>query len=364
MKTNIVININRNDSVYPIRIGAGVIKDVAKDKTVKRASKVCVITDTVVASLWLPRLMKILGKKEVCVVVIPTGEKNKTLTTLEYILDRMIVHELNRSSVVVTLGGGVVCDIGGLAAGLFMRGIPVVHIPTTLLAQVDASMGGKTAVDMNGLKNMVGMFHQPEAVYVDIETLSTLPPREHRAGCAEIIKHGVIGDRKLMKILETSSTKMTEKNLTQMILMSCQVKKMIIQQDELEKKGERKKLNFGHTVGHAVETASLRNDAPLLHGEAVALGMIAEARMSVLMGKLSIDDEKTIRNCIRKIGLTPTIPRGSVAEIIKLMEHDKKNSADSILFSLPTKIGHVGVDCIVPPSIMRQGVNHIIKKII
>ncbi|MFZ2025978.1 MAG: 3-dehydroquinate synthase [Microgenomates group bacterium] len=364
MKTNIVVNITRSNSVYPIQIGTGVINDVVKDKAMKRASKVCVITDTVLAALWLPHLMEVLGKKEVCVVTIPTGEKNKTLATLEDILNRMIAHGLNRNSVVVTLGGGVVCDIGGLAAGLFMRGIPVIHIPTTLLAQVDASMGGKTAVDMNGLKNMIGIFHQPEAVYVDIETLSTLPLREHHAGCAEIIKHGVIGDIKLLKMFKTSSIKMTKKNLIQMILMSCQVKKTIIQQDELEKKGERKKLNFGHTVGHAVEAMSLKGTTPLLHGEAVALGMVAEARMSVIMGHLSIDEEKTIHDCIRNVGLPTTIPGGSIEEIVKLMEHDKKNSADSILFSLPMKIGHVAVDCVVPHIIMREAVNHIIKKII
>lgn len=364
MKTNVAVKITRKDSTYPIRIGRGIIKEVVKDNAVKRAGKVCIITDTVVEALWLPFLMEALGEKEVCIIVIPTGEKNKTFKTLEDILKRMIINNLDRSSVVVTLGGGVVCDIGGLAAGLFMRGIPVIHIPTTLLAQVDASIGGKTAVDMDGLKNMVGMFHQPEAVYIDIGTLKTLPLREYRAGCAEIIKHGIIADKRLLEMVSVDQSEMTSDTLEDLIRLSCDVKREIVQKDELEKKGERKKLNFGHTVGHAIETLSQRSDAPLLHGEVVALGMIAETRMAVLMGKLSGDDEKTIHDCIRNVGLPTTIPSGSIEEIVKLMEHDKKNNADSILFSFPMKIGHVAVDCVVPHNIMREAVNHIIKKII
>lgn len=362
METNIAVKITRKDSAYPIRIGRDIIKEVVKDNAVKRAGKVCVITDTVVEALWLPFFMEALGEKEVCVVTIPTGEKNKSFKTLEDILKKMIADKLDRSSVVITLGGGVVCDIGGLAAGLFMRGIPAIHIPTTLLAQVDASVGGKTAVDMDGLKNMVGMFHQPEAVYIDIGTLKTLPLREYRAGCAEIIKHGVIADKRLLEMVSVDQSEMTNGTLADVIRLSCDVKREIVQKDELEQKGERKKLNFGHTVGHAIETLSQRSDDPLLHGEAVALGMIAETRMAVLMGKLSVDDEKTINDCIKKVGLPTTCRIGTVEEIIHLMKHDKKNNADSILFSLPTKIGHVGVDCIVPPAIMRQGVNHIIKK--
>lgn len=359
MKQILKVQIKGNGSVCPIHIGAGIMEGIKKNETVKRAGKVCIITDTVVSSLWLPHLTGLLGEKKACAIIIPTGEKNKTMSTLENILNQMIAKGLDRSSVVVTLGGGVVCDIGGLAAGLFMRGIPVIHIPTTLLAQVDASIGGKTAVDMNGLKNMVGMFHQPEAVYIDTQTLSTLPLREHRAGCAEIIKHAVIADKSIIALMNEGSN---EKDIIRIIGRSCRVKQQIIQKDEQEKKGERKKLNFGHTVGHAIESLSHTKGIPLLHGEAVALGMVAEARMSVLMGKLSLDDETTITECIRKTGLQMSTSVGTVEEIIKLMKHDKKNKGATILFSLPTQVGGVVSDCVVPPNIMRRAINHILKK--
>jgi len=357
------IHISRRKTVCPLIIGNGVIKQLSENHAIKHAQNICIITDTCVAPLWLEQVKKHIENKSVCVIIIETGEKNKTMRTLRKILKEMVELGVDRSSVVITLGGGVVCDIGGLAAGLLMRGVPVIHVPTTLLAQVDASIGGKTAIDFQGLKNMVGMFYQPTAVFIDVQMLKTLPERELISGCGEIIKHAIIADNILLKIFNKKSVDISDVEWIAIIKRSCRIKKTIVQKDEEEKNGERKKLNFGHTVGHAIESISLKSDHPLLHGEAIAIGMISETRMSVLMGILSKQEEEVIRLAISQCGLPTSIANVDIEDIEKAMLHDKKNSQGKVLFSLPTKIGAVKSNCVVSQHIVHQGLKSIITNL-
>ena len=344
-------------------IGRGNILEVAKVPAIMSARKLCIITDKCVAPLWLEKVTGQLKDKKVCVIIIPTGEHNKTLDTLQNIWKQMIEGDVDRSTVAIALGGGVVCDIGGFAAGTFMRGIPVVHIPTTLLAQVDASIGGKTAIDFCDLKNCIGIFHPPSAVLINVRTLSTLPEKQVLSGMAEIIKHAIIADRMLLKELKNKNVRsISDKEWVRIVSRSVEIKKAIVKQDEQERNGIRKQLNFGHTVGHAIESLRLNTEHPLLHGEAVALGMISEAHMSVLMGILSQQEEDEIIKTIQGIGLPTKCTHFSTVDIKRIMKNDKKNTNGQMLFSLPLKIGKVNSDCIVPDQIIEESLQIIMDK--
>jgi len=340
-----------------IHVGNKILSILKKNEMLQSASTVVVITDKNVARHWQVPL-----KKTITIIIEP-GEKHKTIQTLQFIWERMLREGADRSSVVVTLGGGVVCDIGGFAAGTFMRGIPVIHVPTTLLAQVDASVGGKTAIDFCGIKNSIGVFHQPSEVIIDIQTLKTLPSRQIVSGLAEIIKHAVIADKRQFDVLSKRNlNKMKDEEWVEIITKSIDIKKRIVMRDETEKNGVRKKLNFGHTVGHTVEALSLKTNNSLLHGEAVALGMIAETRMSRLAGNISEEEETEISSLIRKSGLPTSIVNMSPRRISELIHADKKNRGGKILWSLPFRIGNVKSDCILSPEIIKAGILSIIKK--
>ncbi|MFH0772976.1 MAG: 3-dehydroquinate synthase [bacterium] len=345
------------NTTHSFHIGKGIMSILKSNKTVQSASSIVVITDKNVAMHWQVPL-----KKTITIIIEP-GEENKTIQTLEHIWKRMLEAGVDRSSVVVTLGGGVVCDIGGLAAGTFMRGIPVIHIPTTLLAQVDASVGGKTAIDFCGIKNSIGIFHPSATTIIDVLTLKTLPHKQIVSGFAEIIKHAVIADRALFDVLlKIKIGGISDKEWIGIITQSIHIKKKIVEQDETEKNGIRKRLNFGHTVGHAIEALSIEAKNPLLHGEAIALGMVAETRMSRLAGHISEEDEKMINSLLLKSGLPVSIANISNEKIIKLMRSDKKNRGGKILWSLPFRIGNVKSDCILNPDIINKGILSIIKK--
>ena len=345
-----------------IIIGRGILHLINNNETIRIASSVVIITDDTVAKHWLKPICKIVTNKKIIVIIIKSGEKNKTIKTLEMIWKRMLEEGADRSSVLLALGGGVVCDMGGFAAATFMRGIPIIHIPTTLLAQVDASVGGKTAIDFCGIKNSIGAFHMPSAVFIDVKTLSTLPKRQIIAGFAEVIKHAIIADRALFDLLSKSKfSEIDDNKWIHIITQSVQIKNKFVKQDTKEESGIRKQLNFGHTVGHAIEALSLKTKNSLLHGEAIAIGMAAETKMSVLAGFISQSDENKILSFLHQFELPTTVLGLSVTKIRKLIMVDKKNLNGKILLSLPLQIGEVKSDIQLNPEIINDGILSIIK---
>ncbi len=271
-------------------------------------------------------------------IIIPSGEANKNLKTVEQIWKVMIEEKASRRSLIINLGGGVVTDIGGFAAATFMRGISFINVPTTLLAMVDASIGGKTGIDFDGYKNYIGAFRKPEAVYIFPSLLESLDLRQIRAGFAEMIKHALIADTDLWDSIRKTEHISCEE-ITPLLPAAIDVKTEIIQRDFREQ-GERKKLNFGHTVGHAIESYFLNKGKGILHGEAVAAGMLAESFLAKEAQILAEKDYSAIRDLIEKHYTLPSFEVNELQEIFHWMRYDKKNEGDMIYFSLPDRIGH------------------------
>jgi 3-dehydroquinate synthase len=276
------------------------------------------------------------------VLTTPFGESNKTRETWARLTDQMLANGYGRDCVVIALGGGVVGDLAGFVAATFMRGIPVVQIPTTLLAMVDASIGGKTAVDTPAGKNLVGVFHPPAVVLVDPQALATLPLREMRAGIAEIVKHGVIADEAYLREVASraaevlSASGSTSDTMLSLIVRSVEIKADIVSRDERED-GLRKTLNFGHTIGHAVELVS---GYSLLHGEAVAIGMALEGRLAEIIGVAQTGTAADISKALQSAGLPTDLPKGFEGDaVIEAMRADKKGRLGKTRFALPARIG-------------------------
>jgi 3-dehydroquinate synthase len=273
---------------------------------------------------------------------MPAGESNKTRETWARLTDQMLAKRYGRDSAVIALGGGVVGDVAGFVAATFMRGIPVVQIPTTLVAMVDASIGGKTGVDTSAGKNLVGSFHPPAAVLVDPQLLATLPLRELRAGIAEVVKHGVIADEVYLRGVASSASEMlstggsVSDRMLALIVRSVEIKADIVSRDEREE-GLRKTLNFGHTIGHAVELVS---GYSLLHGEAVAIGMALEGRLAERIGVARTGTAATITKALQSAGLpTDLLPGLKPDAVIDAMRSDKKGVSGKMRFALPLRIG-------------------------
>jgi 3-dehydroquinate synthase len=292
--------------------------------------------------LYAQRILDQFEKGAADVLTIPFGESNKTRETWGRLTDQMLAKGYGRDCVVIALGGGVVGDLAGFVAATFMRGIPVVQIPTTLLAMVDASIGGKTAVDTPAGKNLVGVFHPPAVVVVDPQTLATLPLREMRAGIAEIVKHGVIADEAYLREVASrapevlSASGSTSDRMLSLIVRSVEIKADIVSRDERED-GLRKTLNFGHTIGHAIELVS---GYSLLHGEAVAIGMALEGRLAERIGVAQTGTAAEISGALRSAGLPTDLPRGFERDqVIEAMKSDKKGRLGKTRFALPARIG-------------------------
>jgi 3-dehydroquinate synthase len=306
-----------------------------------------IITDRRVAPLYAKKVATALKQSgfDVHIITVDNGEKAKSITTVGRCYDELAAHRLERKSFIVALGGGVVGDVAGFVAATYLRGIPFVQVPTTLLAQVDSSVGGKTGVNLKAGKNLVGAFYQPRLVMCDLETLRTLPEREYRAGLAEIIKYGIIYDGSLFMRLERGVDSLVEKNpdvLAEVIARSCEIKADVVSQDETES-GLRAILNFGHTIGHAIEAIS--GYGKYLHGEAISIGQIAAAKISAKQFGLSNEDLSRITELFRRAGL-PTTIKLSAAQRTKLfaaMHLDKKVSGGEIKFVLARKIGQVEI---------------------
>ncbi len=277
------------------------------------------------------------------IIEIPEGETSKSLQQAELIYNRMLEMKCDRKSVLIALGGGVVGDLTGFIAATYQRGIPFIQIPTTLLSQVDSSVGGKTAVNHPRGKNMIGTFYQPKLVVIDLDTLKTLPIKELRAGLAEVVKYGVIADPELFAFLENNSEKILSLNpdcLEHIIETSCAIKAQVVERDERESR-HRMILNFGHTFGHSIET--LTNYTEYLHGEALSIGMVQAALLSVETGLCNEDVPMRITNLLKKLGLPIQAPDLRSKDIIKSMYHDKKSSHNKLRFILAKAIGSVEI---------------------
>ncbi|HUQ76435.1 MAG TPA: 3-dehydroquinate synthase [Burkholderiales bacterium] len=326
---------------YPIHIGAGLLER-AELYAPHFAGSAAIVTNEVVAPLYLARVKAALqsaGAARLVEVVVEDGEQAKRWANLERIFDALLAARLGRDTVIVALGGGVIGDLAGFAAATYQRGIPFLQLPTTLLAQVDSSVGGKTAINHARGKNMVGAFHQPRAVISDMATLDTLPQRELRAGLAEVIKHGFALDAPFVDWLERNIQKLLERDreaLAYAVRRSCELKAAIVAQDERES-GVRAFLNFGHTFGHAIETAT--GFGPWLHGEAVAAGMVIAAELSVRAGLLKPQEAQRMRALIARAGLETKAPSLSPERWRELISLDKKSARGEVRFIVLEAIG-------------------------
>ena len=326
-----------------IRVGRGLFDHAgAITRELAPAHRYALITDSNVGPLYAEKVRNQLEKGTAEVLTIPAGESNKTRESWARLTDQMLAKKFGRDSVVIALGGGVVGDLAGFVAATFMRGIPVVQIPTTLVAMVDASIGGKTAVDTPAGKNLVGAFHPPAVVLVDPQLLTTLPLREMRAGFAEIVKHGVIADDVYLREVASGASEMlsaggsASDRMLSLIVRSVEIKADIVSRDEREE-GLRKTLNFGHTIGHAVELVS---GYSLLHGEAVAIGMALEGRLAEQIGVAKAGTAATIVKALQSAGLPTDLPTGFQAEeVIEAMKSDKKGVSGKTRFALPLRVG-------------------------
>ena len=328
---------------YPILIGDGLLGDPATLDELIAARDVLVVTNETVGPLYLDRVRTGLSGRRVHALTLPDGEVHKTLANAALIFDAMAGARLNRDACVIALGGGVVGDMAGFAAACYQRGIAFAQLPTTLLAQVDASIGGKTGVNHPAGKNLIGAFHQPVAVVADTSTLATLPLREFRAGLAEVFKHALIADAAFLDWLDGHVEALLAHDpeaLAHAVRRSCEIKARIVAADEREH-GRRAELNFGHTFGHAIETATAYSD--WLHGEAVSIGMVLAAAMSQRQGWLEAADVRRIRDLFRRAGLPIAAPGIGTARAFELMGMDKKVLGGRIRLVLLKRLGEATV---------------------
>jgi 3-dehydroquinate synthase len=350
------LNVELGDRRYPILIGPGLIdsRDLVADLIGTR--DVLLVTNTTVGPIYSPRIRAALPARRCVEVSLPDGEVHKTLANVSRMLDVLVANRFSRDACVVALGGGVVGDMAGFAAACYQRGVPYVQVPTTLLAQVDSSVGGKTGVNHPGGKNLIGAFHQPIAVIADIDTLTTLPDRELRAGLAEVIKYGLICDREFFAWLESNIDALLARDSTALsfaIRRSCETKAAIVGRDEREQ-GERALLNLGHTFGHAIESAT--NYSKWLHGEAVGAGMLLAASMSQRLGWLGGADVQRLRTLLARAGLPTEVGQISGAELLEHMRIDKKVAAGRIRLVLLRSIGEAVVTGDYPDTALQETV--------
>lgn len=329
---------------YDVIIGLDLLQNLSSLFDLSKYSKITIITDSNIDRIYSE---KIGLNQEVEKIVINPGEENKNIVTIQEIWKQLQARRVDRKSLVINLGGGVVGDSGGFAASTYMRGIDFLQIPTTLLAQVDASIGGKVGINFNGIKNLIGAFNQPIGVVCDISLLKTLPDREFIEGFGEIVKHGVISDKEYFNFVTSKKPReFSDEELVEIVEKSCEIKKKIIEEDVLEK-NIRKLVNFGHTIGHALESLSLESDNPLLHGEAVSIGMVVEGKISVLKGMLKEEDLNKIIKSLENVGL-PTKYSFNEDKVLEKIKSDKKSKKGIVYFTLISEIGKAETSHKVP----------------
>jgi 3-dehydroquinate synthase len=321
------------DLPYPVTIAPGAFEQLPHVvKAVAAQNRVAIITDANVRRSYGARAAKLLALPDSMVLEVAAGEQQKTRETWRDLTDELLERELGRDTTIVALGGGVIGDLAGFVAATYMRGVPYVQVPTTLVAMVDASIGGKTGVDTRHGKNLVGAFHRPAAVLIDPLVLQTLPAEHARAGFAEIIKHGVIADTAYFEQISARAAELTD-----IIRRSVEIKAAIVSRDEREG-GLRKVLNYGHTIGHAIEAATRFE---MLHGEAVAIGLVAEARVAERLGVAAKGIAKVIESVCNRAGLPTKMPSIPVDTLIGHTRTDKKARLGRVEYSLPKRIGEM-----------------------
>ncbi|MBL8327543.1 MAG: 3-dehydroquinate synthase [Rubrivivax sp.] len=333
--------VDTGTSRYDILIGRGLIGQAASWAGLPKAREALIVTNTTVGPLWAAPVRQALAAQyeQVSVVELPDGEQFKDWPALNRIFEHALARGCDRKTVMVALGGGVVGDMTGFAAGCYMRGVPFVQVPTTLLAQVDSSVGGKTAINHARGKNMIGLFYQPQRVICDLDTLDTLPPRELAAGLAEVIKYGPIADPGFLQWIEDHLDALLARDtqaLSHAVQRSCEIKAQVVGQDEREA-GLRAILNFGHTFGHAIETGL--GYGQWLHGEAVACGMLMAADVSARLGRLPAEEVDRLERLLLRAGLPVQAPALGVERFFELMAVDKKAEAGQIRYVLLQGLG-------------------------
>lgn len=338
---------------YTIYIGRHLLKDATRFKTVITGTQILIVTNETLAPLYLTGLCEILHDFQCDVVTLPDGEAYKNQASITKIHETLIQHQHHRDTTLIALGGGVIGDITGFAASTYHRGVACIQIPTTLLAQVDSSVGGKTAINYPRAKNAVGSFYQPCAVIIDLNSLDTLPERECRAGLAEIIKYGLLVGGEFLEQLQ--HVLLDKQARPELIAKCCRIKANIVQEDEQELTGKRALLNLGHTFAHALEAAT--NYECWLHGEAVAIGLYCAALLSHQLGYLSQTDVLLVDDLLKLVGLPCRIPSElSLTELYKLMHQDKKVLHNKLRFVLIKKFG----DCYVEAGAQEQDVMRVL----
>lgn len=340
MKTQI-IQVNLGERSYPIYIGADLFMDSHLITSLLPAKQLFIVTNTTLAPLYLNKIISHLAPAITSdQVILPDGEQYKNLDTFKSIIDALLTKNHDRKTLLCALGGGVIGDMTGFAAACYRRGVAFLQIPTTLLAQVDAAIGGKTGVNHPLGKNMIGAIYQPRAVIIDINFLETLPEREYKAGLAEVVKYGLLADADLFAMLENNITAIQKRDkllLQKIIARCCEIKANIVSQDETET-GVRALLNLGHTFGHALET--LTNYETWLHGEAVAIGLVMASDMSLRYGYSSQEEFMRIKNLLSALGLPTELPNQiKVKDLLNTMQKDKKTLAQQLRLVL---IKHIG----------------------
>ncbi len=353
-----IVQVELGNRSYPVCVGSGILDSVGvRLREAGAGSRVALLTTITVGKLYAAAVRRSLETAgfDVTPIEIPDGEEHKTLVTLAGIYDRLVDAGLDRGATLVALGGGVVGDIGGFAAATFLRGIALVHVPTTLVAQVDAAIGGKTGVNHPRGKNLVGAFHQPRFVLADVEVLRSLPPREFVAGLAEVVKYGASLDAGLFGFLEESLPRVLALEpaaLTRVVTACCRLKAAVVTADETEA-GYRAVLNFGHTIGHAVET--LTGYTRYLHGEAVAIGLAYASRLSVARGYCEPQAAARVRHLLERAGLPVDVPAGlDAAAIARAVGTDKKTRAGAVKFVCLEAIGRTRFEYLCGAEIAEQ----------
>jgi len=287
--------------------------------------------------------------------VLEPGEETKSLRSAQVLWDRLVDLRADRHTVIVAVGGGVVGDLAGFVAATYARGLPLLMAPTSLLAQVDSSVGGKVGINLPEVKNILGAFHQPSGVWIDTEMLETLPPRQFHCGLAEVVKYGVILDEPFFEELERAEPEILAMDpawLRRIVARSCELKAFVVERDELETSGLRAALNFGHTIGHAIEAVAGYGGA-YNHGEAVSIGMVAETRIAERLGWIDAGVRRRIELLLGRFGLPTAAPELESEPLLEAMTRDKKNRAGTIRFVLPRRLGHVELTDVVTPDLIR-----------
>ncbi len=347
------LTVNLADRSYPILIGSGLLKQQGALDAYLPSDDVLVVSNESIAPLYLHGLTELLGDRRVATAILADGEQHKTLATLESVLNRLVAAGFNRDCTVIGLGGGVVGDVAGLAAGVYQRGVNFIQVPTTLLAQVDSSVGGKTAVNHPQGKNLIGVFHQPSCVLADTQTLDSLPDRELAAGLAEVVKYGLIMDAEFFDWLEANADKLIARDAESLelaIRKSCATKAAVVAADEREQ-GQRALLNLGHTFGHAIERCLGYGE--WLHGEAVAAGMCMAAGLSERIGWLEAGSAARIAAVLASMGLPVQPPAIDAKALYQAMTLDKKVIAGEIRLVLLKGIGEAIVTADYPEAELR-----------